>query len=251
MTNQSAVTIIDQAPVPAKRRGAVTPMVLLQTAIERGASVEELGQLMALQERMLAIDAKRAYTEAKAAFMAEAPRLKKNKHVKFPTRTGPDTEYEHITLDHAVDTLAPILSKHGITHGWKTEQKDGLIKVTCILTHVMGHEEHVSLEAGAETSGTKNAIQSIGSTVSYLERYTFLAITGQAAKGMDNDGAGSGQVDYITEKQAMDLETSCEAVGGDKVKFLRQFAADSFAKIPAPQFAAAVSLLEKKKATQK
>jgi hypothetical protein len=55
----------------------------------------------------------------------------------------------------------------------------------------MGHsEEGAVLEGAPDTSGSKNSIQAVGSTVSYLERYTLLAATGLAAKDQDDDGRG-------------------------------------------------------------
>src|SRR5437660_174203 len=65
----------------------------------------------------------------------------------------------------------------------------GTIRVTCILTHVQGHSEQVSMSAQPDTSGSKNSIQAIGSTASYLQRYTLFAATGLAPKDADTDGA--------------------------------------------------------------
>jgi hypothetical protein len=80
------------------------------------------------------------------------------------------------------------LADHGLSHRWETEQKDNLIRVTCILTHALGHSERVVLEARPDDSGKKNAIQQVGSTVTYLQRYTLLAITGMATTDQDDDG---------------------------------------------------------------
>ena len=79
------------------------------------------------------------------------------------------------------------LSAVGISHKWKMCQSPE-ISVTCVLTHEMGHSEETTLKASPDTSGSKNSIQAIGSTVTYLERYTLLAAVGLAAAGMDNDG---------------------------------------------------------------
>jgi hypothetical protein len=50
-------------------------------------------------------------------------------------------------------------------------------------------------------SGSKNAIQAIGSAVTYLQRYTLLSATGLAAKNGDNDGAdASPKLDNLDEQ---------------------------------------------------
>src|SRR5258708_10458648 len=65
----------------------------------------------------------------------------------------------------------------------------GTIRVPCTLTHAQGHSESVSMSAQPDTSGSKNSIQAIGSTTSYLQRYTLFAATGLAPKDADTDGA--------------------------------------------------------------
>jgi ERF superfamily len=167
---------IDKGPVD------VTPLGLLQIAVQQGANVDKLAQLLELQERWQANQARQAYNAAMAKFKQRPPKITKNKHVKCD-----DTEYDHATLDHVIDAITEMLSAVGISHKWKMSQSPE-IAVTCVLTHEMGHSEETTLKASPDTSGSKNSIQAIGSTVTYLERYTLLAGVGMAAAGMDNDG---------------------------------------------------------------
>lgn len=169
-----------------EKQQAITPMGLIEMANARGASIEQMAQLFELKLRVEADEARKAYNAAMAEFKAHPPRINKNKHVKFG-----NTEYDHATLDNVTDSITSALSKVGISHKWDTEQRDGKIIVTCVLTHSMGHCEKTALEAGADTSGSKNAIQAIGSAVTYLQRYTLLAATGLAVAGTDNDGQGA------------------------------------------------------------
>lgn len=161
----------------------LTPLALIEIATRQGAGVDQLERLMALQERFEKNEARKAYYEAIDKFKANPPDISKNKHVKFG-----NTEYDHATLDHVTAEVTKALSSVGISHSWKTEQIDGKIRVSCVLTHRQGHSESTSLEAPADASGSKNAIQAIGSAVTYLQRYTLLAATGLAVKGMDSDG---------------------------------------------------------------
>jgi hypothetical protein len=160
----------------------VTPLGILQIAVQQGANVDKLAKLLELQERWQANQARQAYNAAMAKFKQRPPKITKNKHVKFD-----DTEYDHATLDHVTEAITETLSAVGISHKWKMCQSSE-ISVTCVLTHEMGHSEETTLKASPDTSGSKNSIQAIGSTVTYLERYTLLASVGLAAAGMDNDG---------------------------------------------------------------
>ena len=62
------------------------------------------------------------------------------------------------------------------------------LAVTCVLTHTDGHSERTTMTAGADTSGSKNAIQARGSAVSYLERYTLCGALGLLTVDEDSDG---------------------------------------------------------------
>ena len=162
----------------------ITPMSIIQQAVSQGAKVEELTQLMALQERYEANEARKAFTVAMGNFKAANITVVKNAKVAFG-----NTKYKHATLNNVVDTLSEELTKHGLSFTWKTEQGDqGKMKVTCILKHILGHSESSSMEAMPDTSGQKNSIQAIGSVVTYLQRYTALAVTGTATADMDDDG---------------------------------------------------------------
>ena len=135
-------------------------------------------------------EAKVAFAEAFERFKADAPKILKTKHVFFPNKSGGQTDYWHVELDKACDLLIPALLKVGITHQWNsTDLPDGRVRVTCILRHRLGHEqEGASLAGPADQSGGKNPIQGVGSSTSYLERYTFLATCGIVPTGTDNDG---------------------------------------------------------------
>jgi ERF superfamily len=164
----------------------ITPMELMQLALTKGADINQLEKLMDLQLRWEANEAKKAFVQAMNDFKANPPEIIKNKTVSFK-----DTTYKHATLDEVCDKITKSLSEHGISHRWSVAQSEGLIKVTCILTHRLGHSEQTTLCGGPDTTGSKNAIQAISSTVTYLERYTLFAATGLAAQNDDNDGRGA------------------------------------------------------------
>ena len=179
-------------PVPPQ---SVTPMMLLQIATNQGADLDRLEKLMDLHMRWEANEARKSYDAAMAEFKADAPSITKNKHVQFG-----QTVYDHATLDHVCERITAGLSKQGISHRWRIEQPEkSLIRVTCILRHRQGHSEETTLEAAADTSGSKNAIQAIGSAVTYLERYTLLAATGLAAKDGDTDGSNAAPMEGLQQ----------------------------------------------------
>ena len=195
----------------------VTPMAMLQLAVEKGASVEQLERLMALQERYEANEAKKEFVSAMTRFKESPKIIEKNATVDFTSPKG-RTHYKHATLANVCDVIGPALSEVGISHRWETEQlESGQIRVTCILTHARGHSEKVFLQERRDESGNKNNIQAVGSTVTYLQRYTLLAATGMAvADQRDDDGQGGKGVRAMDESKKADYRTAIEALADSK-----------------------------------
>lgn len=181
MAKSNVATIHQEAPL--------TPMQVLHMAVDKGAGVDQLAKLMDLQERHEANEARKAFVAALNAFKANPPRIFKDKEIKHSGRKVSD----YASLNAVCDAIVPALSKHGLSHNWDVEQTETTIKVACILTHAMGHSERVAMQSPADVSGSKNAIQAIGSAVTYLERYTLLAATGLAAEETDDDANGMWQ----------------------------------------------------------
>ena len=179
---RSMPSVVDSAPP--------SPMGMLAVAIQKGMDPATIKDLMDLHDRWEKGEARKEFTAALSKFKADPPVIYKDKQVKFQTGRGV-MAYKHATLDQVSSEIGKALAVHGLSHRWNVEQKAGAITVTCILQHSAGHTESVQMEALADQSGSKNAIQAVGSTVTYLERYTLLAATGMAVRDQDNDGRGA------------------------------------------------------------
>ena len=171
-----------------------SPLELAASLVQKDGNMDvaKLKELLEIQQRWEAIEAKKAYSEAMTQFKANPPEILKDKHVSFQTTKGP-TDYNHATLYNVTTQINKELSKYGLSAAWTTSQANGLITVSCKISHIMGHSEQTSLTAQPDNTGSKNSIQAIGSTVTYLERYTILALTGLATYDQDDDGRGAGE----------------------------------------------------------
>lgn len=192
-----------------------TPMDLLRIVTERGATPEQIAQYMDLMDRQEAKMARQAFVRAMAAFKKNPPDIYKNKRVEHS-----GIAYDHATLGNICEQIIGALAEHGISHKWTIEQPGtGMIRVTCTLTHELGHSENTSMEAPADNSGKKNPIQSIASAVSYCERYTLLAATGIAVKEQgDDDGRAAGEVQPETPKAKSTLGKKGFAAALDAIR---------------------------------
>jgi len=178
------------ATAPQQDLAPSSPDRLIELAISKGADVATLEKLMDLEARWKAAQAKEAFDRAFSAFKAEAIVIVKDTVVT----DGPLKGKSYAKLHTVVKSVTAALSRHGLTAKWKTTKDDkDWIEVTCILRHVQGYEESASMGGAPDVGPGRNALQARMSTVSYLERYTLLAITGLSTSDSDDDGAGGPQ----------------------------------------------------------
>ena len=200
---------------------ALAPMV--QAVMSGKMTPETLQQLLDVQKDFEKNEAEKAFYRAHSEFKKHSIKLVRDKLVSFETTKG-TTEYRHTTLGKALEVINPLLSKYGLSLTWETVQdfqNGGLITVTCVLSHTMGFSKKTPLSASPDQSGGKNNIQAIGSTVSYLERYTAFSLLGLASMDQDDDAVSAGaKVEYITEEQAKEINAMLSNNKINKEKFL-------------------------------
>ena len=206
--------------LPAVSEDASAMMKIIdRAAMDPNFDPAKLSQLLDVKERWDKEEARKAFVAAMALFKAEVPEILKKKGVSIPG----GAVFSHAELATVCDAVVPTLSKFGFAHRWEVTQADRLITVSCLLAHERGHETRTTLQGFPDDSGKKNAIQQVGSTVTYLERYTLMAATGLAAKGMDNDGNGAGGAPGMDEKKIADYLAAIESAD-DEDSLKRAFA---------------------------
>jgi hypothetical protein len=116
------------------------------------------------------------------------------------------------------DAIRPVLHEHGFALSFRVKRVENAISVTGILSHEDGHSEETTLELPSDTSGSKNAVQAVGSSLSYGKRYTAMAllnITSRAPMDRDDDGLADTFIDdhkaqcqgalWVSEREWIDL----------------------------------------------
>lgn len=181
----------------------VSPVVATGLEILRqNPSPETLRELMAMQREYEANEARKAYTGALVLLKRDLPTvIDKDKVVSFETRGGGKTTYQQATLAHVMDEITEPLTQHGFALTFHPATRDGRVYMTCKLTHAAGHCTETTIDAPIDNSGGKSAVQGVGSTITFLERYTALALLGIATRDMpepehaDERPADPGKVD--------------------------------------------------------
>ena len=241
--------IIEEKKVKSKKQDTAlqvsgnSPADMIRVAVSGGADLDKLEKLLALQERWEANEAKKAFHLAMSQFKENPPQIFKDKAVSFGAGKA---AYKHATLANVCEKINSGLSKYGLSASWVTAQKENKeISVTCKITHEKGHSEETTISAPSDTSGSKNAIQAIGSTITYLERYTLLALTGLATEDQDNDVKAI-DVDFIDEKQLSNIRDYIVATETDEERFLKYMGIESLEEMPKSLFTKAINALKAK-----
>ena len=226
---------------PAEQRQVaepITPMTMIDRALATGATPDTLEKLLALQERWEANQGRKAFDAAVAEAKAEIPIVEKN------AKGHNDKRYANFAAYAAA--VKDVLARHGLSYRFRTDQADR-ITVTCILSHRDGHFEESSLSGPAYTSGSKNAIQAIGSTLTYLQRYTLVQALGLAATDDDDGAKSDAQTGPISAEQVGILLKMIEDSGRDTEQVCRYFKVEAIPDLPARDFGRAVTALSRKR----
>jgi hypothetical protein len=227
------------SPLPT----VAAPMDIVRAALQTG-NVEMYREAVALAKEMDAIAARKAFDNAIADAKAEIPTIRKNREVDFTSSKG-RTNYRFEDLAEIARTVDPILGKHGLSYRFRvTSNLNEPIAVTCIVSHRAGHSEETTLHAGRDESGNKNSIQGIGSTITYLQRYTLKAALGLAAS-QDDDARASEQeqseeytppAGSISRAQVEELRMALEDKGASEKAFLAWAKQKRLEDIPSEHF---------------
>jgi len=188
-----------EVPVP-------TPVTLIELALNQGADIEKLQQLMDLQERWEKKEAKKAFLDAMAQFQTMVPVIKKTRTAKINSQKG-SYSYKFADLGTITSQIKEALKDCGLSYRWEFEDHGPKLKVTCFVSHRDGHTESSVMEAGMDNSGYKNDIQQKGSTQTYLQRYTLIGALGLSTADEDNDGRGApanNQQPELSEEEILD-----------------------------------------------
>ena len=217
---------------------------VINLAIEQKADLATIEKFMDLRDRWEQNEARKAYHVAMAAFKANLPTVVKDK-------TNSQYKSKYASEDALINTINPELSKHGLSATFDFAQTGDEIKVTCNITHADGHRESVSLSGKADGSGSKNPLQQIKSTTTYLRKATFEAITGIASSDNEADDDGNGASRYLTEAEVVTIISIVTDKQVDLKKFLAYMKAESIETILESDYQKAIQALKVAKGDKK
>jgi hypothetical protein len=179
--HKKALAVVPSGIVPER----MSPVVQMGMAIlQDHPDPATLRELLAVQREWEAGEARKLFNVALHELKSALPRSIVRRHVVHD-RVGKEM-YRHTTLADIANAVGEPMQAHGFTFTWQPTSDGRTVSVRCQLRHVGGHCEETTMTAPADAGQNRNAVQAIGSTQTYLQRYTLCALLGLAAVDADD-----------------------------------------------------------------
>ena len=177
---------------PVSQAQSIMPIIEKMASMPE-LPIDKLERMLDMQERIMNRAAQEQFISAMAAMQAEIPAI---------AERGQAHNTKYATFEDINDTVKPIMKQHGFGLTFRIKNLQGAVEITGVLMHTAGHREETSVMLPLDTSGSKNAVQAVGSSVSYGKRYVMCAMLNIATRGEDDDGIAAAPKATVTAMQA-------------------------------------------------
>ncbi len=192
--------------------------VISNAASDPNVDPAKMMALLDVQERMMTKQAEIEYTIAFNAMQKELSeiRIKKNGAIEV----NGNVRSKYATYEDISKVVSPLFSKYGFSISFSNVDAGGKFMIKGVLAHEKGHSTNTIVPMAIENNPkVMNSQQSIGSAISYAQRYILKMLLNLVFEGEDDDGAKSGHV-AMTDEQAETLKNLVRETGTDVRKFL-------------------------------
>lgn len=208
----------ESSPATITDMGGGILAVIDRAVRDPSVDVEKMERLLAMHERVMGENARRAFMVAFKDAKSEMKAVSRNKYNE-QTKSG------YADLDAVSAAIDPIYEKHGfsMSFGSFPATKEGHYGVSAVLMHEDGHEKSYTAEVPADMTGmkgnqNKTATHGFGSTMSYGRRYLKLMVWDIATR--DDDGNEATSFDLITAAQAKEMRDLLNVKGKSEDRFV-------------------------------
>lgn len=243
-----ALEVHQPAPV---QQSASTLEIFSALARDSSIPIDRIKQLMDMQRQAELWDAEKQFIAALGRLQPKLPTIEKKGKISFESqRTGTKQNTPYALYEDIDRIIRPLLHSEGLSIAFGTQplEKGGLV-ITATLSHVGGHSRTESMPLPFDTSGSKNTVQAVGSTLSYGKRYLVCAMLNLITVGEDNDATGIDQISQDQQLNIEDLMNECRLTPEGRSKFLETFGVKTISDIQKGGYKAAVNLLVAKRRT--
>jgi len=159
--------------------------IIQQVATNPAADIDKMERLMVMHQQHQDRLAKQAFDAAMAEMQKKLPVIRERGAIRDKFKNVQST---YALWEDINEELKPVLAKHGFALSFRIPRGASGVEVEGVLSHKEGHRETTSILLPADTTGSKNAVQAVASSVSYGKRYTAGALLNFTTTGEDDDG---------------------------------------------------------------
>jgi len=252
-----SVARVEKLPPPAPQNMLA---IIAAAAADPKVDTDKMRALLEMQKEIRAEEARMSFTRAFIALQNDLPVINATGRIEIEGKSGKKgqkTPYATFQEIHRV--TKPILREHGFALWFAPDVgPEGRIVMRGYLDHVEGHGKTCAIPLPLETSGSKNNVQGVGSSISYGKRYatiSLLNIVSHAPEDSDRDGAdapknkrggepaqddgdGAGK---ISMEQAQRLREKIDLVGLTSERFCAKYKIEGIADLDAAMFQEALN----------
>ena len=184
-----------------QQNNEINALTLIDKAIEKDIDVDKFAKLVDIVKMLENEKAKRDFYEALSNFQGEVPPIKKLSRADMGYGRP---KYNYAEFGEIVTTIQEPLKKHGLSYHFEIGNESTIIKgekgedvivefvsVTCTVAHKSGYEKTTTMIVQKDAGAGKSNVQAVGSTITYLKRYTLLALLGIGTADPDDDAVST------------------------------------------------------------
>lgn len=213
--------------------------IISRAASDQSIDVEKMERLLAVQERMMEKQAEINFNQALGDLQAKLPIIKKDGKMSH-------TNSSYAKFETIMRAIQPLLVENGFSIRFNSRESSGKIIITGTLAHRDGHSITDEIPLSIDSSGAKNNVQGVGSTISYGKRYLVGMLLNLVFEGEDDNGAKSGYIP-ISTKHAAEIKELLKTTGADVKQFLQWVGSKSVDEMNEADYGKAIAALERKR----
>lgn len=177
--------------------------VINRAATDPNVDVDKMERLLGMYERISERNARVAFHSALAEMQPKLPVITERGEIRHDKKLIS----KYALWEDINEAIRPTLQAHGFALSFRVGRNDqNGVTITAILSHREGHSEETTLTLETDKSGSKNAVQAVGSSIHYGQRYAAIALLNITTCGMDDDGekaSDNRKRDYGTDEPVL------------------------------------------------
>lgn len=183
---RKAVTETSQEPFN-QQSGSILNLIS-RVVTSPDIDISKIEKLLDMQFNLEAKNAEKEFNQAMSIMQSKLPSIPKDSLMKvYSKTTGKNFEVAYASFENIHKYVTPVLTEHGFAVFFQLHTSDNFIKVVCNLTHKSGHKIETEIHLPRDHSGSKNDVQSIGSSISYGKRYAICSLLNIATEKEDEN----------------------------------------------------------------